>query len=125
MVRAPRGGPDIADVTAEYRRVQSAYEQPTLTLISRPSSAAILAIFRTMFSTEKPTIPTGRMHDQVDSLLADLRRADLPVVPTSNGRDACRKWMRDGWLSRTSDADLRVSLSSRLVYHRVPPLSGR
>ena len=95
----------MADVTAEYRRVQSAYEQPTLTLISRPSAAAILAIFRTMFSTEKPTVPTGRMHDQVGSLLADLRRADLAGVPSSNGQEACRKWMRDGWLSRTSDAE--------------------
>lgn len=95
----------MADVSAEYRRVQTAYEQPTLTLISRPSSAAILAIFRTMFSTEKPTVPTGRMHDQVDSLLADLRRADLPGVPSLNGQDACRKWMRDGWLNRTTDTD--------------------
>jgi hypothetical protein len=95
----------MTDVTAEYRRVQSAYAQPTLTLISRPSSAAIIAIFRTMFSTEKPTVPTARMHDQVDTLLRDLRRADFPNVPSSNGRDACIKWMKDGWLNRSSDDD--------------------
>lgn len=93
----------MVDVTAEYRRVQSAYAQPTLTLISRPSSAAIIAVFRTMFSTENPTVATARMHDQVDVLLRDLSRAELPGVPTSNGRDACLKWMRDGWLNRTSD----------------------
>lgn len=95
----------MADVAAEYRRVQTAYAQPTLGLISRPSSAAIIAIFRRMFSTEKPTVPTARLHDQVDALLRDLRQADLPNVPTSNGRDACLKWMRDGWLNRTSDDD--------------------
>lgn len=93
----------MADVVAEYRRVQTAYGQPTLALISRPSSAAIVAVFRTMFSTEKPTVPTARMHDQVDSLLNDLRRTDMPGVPASNGRDACLKWMKDGWLNRTSD----------------------
>lgn len=93
----------MAEVTAEYRRVESAYAQPTLALISRPSSAAIVAIFRTMFSTEKPTVPTARMHDQVDVLLRDLRRADLRGVPTSNGRDACMKWMKDGWLTRSTD----------------------
>lgn len=90
----------MSDVTAEYRRVQSAYTQPTLTLISRPSSAAIVAIFRTMFSTERPTVPTARMHDQVDALLRDLRRVDLPGVPSGNGRDACLRWMKDGWLTR-------------------------
>lgn len=95
----------MSDVTAEYRRVQSAYSQPTLTLISRPSSAAIVAIFRTMFSTENPTVPTARMHDQVDALLRDLRRADFPGVPSTNGRDACLRWMRDGWLNRNSDDD--------------------
>src|SRR3954447_785653 len=95
----------MADTTAEYRRVLSAYSQPTLTLISRKSSAAIVAIFRIMFSTENPTVPTARMHDQVDALLADLRRADLPDIPTTNGRDACLKWMKVGWLNRTTDDD--------------------
>lgn len=95
----------MADVAAEYRRVQSAYAQPTLTLISKSSSAAIVSIFRTMFSTEKPTVPTARMHDQVDALLRDLRRADFPNVPTANGRDACLKWMKDGWLNRHPDDD--------------------
>ena len=97
----------MSDVSAEFRRVQSAYEQPTLTLISRPSSAAIIAIFRTMFSTENPTVPTARMHDQVDALLADLRRSHFPGVPTTNGRDACQRWMRDGWLTRIPDAGRR------------------
>lgn len=95
----------MADVAAEYRRVQTAYSQPTLALISRPSSAAVVSIFRTMFSTEKPTVPTARMHDQVDSLLSDLRRADMPHIPSVNGRDACLKWMKDGWLSRYLDEE--------------------
>jgi hypothetical protein len=58
-----------------------------------------------MFSTEKPTVPTARMRDQVDALLRDLRRADFPNVPTANGPDACLRWMKDGWLSRHPDDD--------------------
>jgi hypothetical protein len=56
-----------------------------------------------MFSAENPTVSTARMHDQVDALLGDLRRAEVPGVPTSNGRDACLRWMKDGWLNRNSD----------------------
>lgn len=95
----------MADVGAEFRRVQTAYKQPTLRLLSRPTSVAVLTIFRLMFSVEKPTVPTARMHDQVDVLLADMRRDGLPDVPTGNGRDACLKWMSDGWLLRIPDDD--------------------
>lgn len=95
----------MTDVTAEFRRVQSAYTQPTLLLVSRKSSPAVIAVFRSMFSTEKPNVPTARMHDQVNGLLDDLRRAGLPDVPDLNGRDACKKWMNDGWLNRTTDAN--------------------
>jgi hypothetical protein len=95
----------MSDVAAEFRRVQTAYSQPTLTLISRPTSPAVLTIFRVMFTTEKPTVPTARMHDQVEELLADLRRADLPHIPGTSGKDACLRWMRDGWLLRLPDED--------------------
>jgi hypothetical protein len=95
----------MSDVASEFRRVQTAYTQPTLTLISRPTSPAVLTVFRIMFTAEKPTVPTARMHDQVEELLADLRRSDLPHVPSTNGRDSCLKWMRDGWLLRLPDDD--------------------
>lgn len=95
----------MADVASEYRRVKTAYAQPTLKLITRPSAVAVLTIFRLMFSVEKPTVPTARMHDQVDVLLADMRRADLKDIPTGNGRDACMHWMNVGWLLRISDDD--------------------
>jgi hypothetical protein len=90
----------MADVASEYRRVQTAYAQPTLRLITWPTSVAVVTILRLMFSVEKPTVPTARMHDQVDVLLADMRREGLANVPTGNGRDACLKWMSDGWLLR-------------------------
>ncbi len=47
----------------------------------------MLTIFRLMFSVEMPTVPTARMHDPVDVLLADMRREGLPNIPTGNGRD--------------------------------------
>lgn len=95
----------MADVASEYRRVQTAYAQPTLRLVTRPTSVAVVTIFRLMFSTEKPTVQTARMHDQVDVLLADMRRDGLANVPTGNGRDACLRWMSDGWLLRIPDDD--------------------
>lgn len=93
----------MSDAAAEYRRVQTAYEQPTLTLVHQKHAVTVLTCFRTLFSTENPTAPTARMHDQVDQILADLRLADLPNVPTMNGRDACQKWVKDGWLLRLLD----------------------
>jgi hypothetical protein len=84
----------MADVASEFRRVQTAYAQPTLRLLSR-----------LMFSVEKPTVPTARMHDQVDVLLGDMRREGLPNIPTGNGRDTCLRWMTDGWLLRLPDDD--------------------
>lgn len=95
----------MADVASEFRRVQTAYAQPTLRLLSRPTSVAVLTIFRLMFSVEKPTVPTARMHDQVDVLLADMRLEGLPNIPAGNGRDTCLKWMTDGWLLRLPDHD--------------------
>lgn len=50
----------MADVASEFRRVQTAYAQPTLRLLSRPTSVAVLTIFRLMFSVEKPGRAFGR-----------------------------------------------------------------
>lgn len=95
----------MADITAEFHRVQSAYEQPTLALLARSTARATVAILRTLFTADSPSIPTARMHDQVNELLAEMRRSDLPDVPTGNGRDVCLRWCKNQWLYRELDQD--------------------
>jgi hypothetical protein len=97
---------DVSDISAELSRVQSAYAQPTLTLLGKTTAPLIVAIFRTLFSRDTPTIPAARLHDQVEALLADLRQTVDPMsIPGRTGRDLCQQWMRDQWLIRTTNDD--------------------
>ena len=95
----------MSDITAAFSRVDSAYQQPTLSLLSRSTARATITILRTLFTAEQTSIPTARMHDQVNELLAEMRRADLPEVPTGNGRDVCQRWCKNQWLYRDLDRD--------------------
>jgi hypothetical protein len=63
-------------------------------------------IFRTLFSRDTLTIPATRLHDQVETLLAELRlTVDPKSIPGRTGRDLCQQWMRDQWLIRTTNHD--------------------
>lgn len=96
----------MSDISAELSRVQSAYAQPTLTLLGKTTAPVIVAIFRTLFSRDIPTITAARLHDQVEALLADLRQTVDPMsIPGRTGRDLCQQWMRDQWLIRTTNDD--------------------
>ena len=96
----------MSDISAELSRVQSAYAQPTLTLLRKTTAPVIVAIFRTLFSRDTPTITAARLHDKVEALLADLRQTVDPMgIPGRTGRDLCQQWMRDQWLIRTTNDD--------------------
>ena len=126
----------MSDIASEFRRVDSAYAEPTLTLLARPSARATIAILRTLFGTAGDPVPTARLHDQVDELLAQLRRADAPGVPTGNGRDVCLDWMHSQWLYRdpaehgseqyrlSSAAQEALRTVDRLTKERHTSLSG-
>jgi hypothetical protein len=97
---------DVTDISAELSRVQDAYEQPTLTLLGKTTAPVIVAIFRTLFSRDTLTIPAARLHDQVETRLAELRQTlDSKSIPGRTGRDLCQQWMRDQWLIRTTNDD--------------------
>jgi hypothetical protein len=94
----------VADVNAELSRVQDAYAQPTLTLLGKTTAPVIVALFRSMFSRETQSIPAARLHDRVETLLAELRQSlDPKLMPGGTGKDLCRRWMRDQWLILTTD----------------------
>jgi len=48
----------LSDIAAELARVRSAYEQPTLTLLGKDTAPVVLAVFRSLFTTERPRIAT-------------------------------------------------------------------
>lgn len=95
----------MSDITGELARVNSAYEQPTLTLLHQKQAPVILAIFRSSFSRDSVTIDAPRLHDQVTSYLDELRIAGVQDLPTASGRDLCLRWMRGQWITREASED--------------------
>lgn len=120
----------MSDIVGELARVRSAFETPTLTLLHKANAAVIIAVFRTAFSRDLRSVPAGRLQDQVETYLGELRLAGVPDVPTGSGRDLCLRWMRDQWLVRdtgddgtetyslTSHAQDALSLVKRLTQDR-------
>lgn len=95
----------MSDITVQYRRLLTAYEQPTLSLLAKDTAIPTLTVLRSLFSNEQLAVPAVRMHDQVADLMGELRMAGIPNVPTGNGRDLCQAWVRVSWLIRTTDED--------------------
>lgn len=94
----------MADVNAELSRVQEAYARPTLTLLGKTTAPVIVALFRSVFSRERQSVPAARLHDRVEVLLGELRQSvDPKLMPGGTGKDLCRRWMRDQWLVLTTD----------------------
>lgn len=95
----------LSDVNGQYARVRTAFEQPTLTLLSRQYAAVTVTLFRTCFSRESATVETSRLHQLLDNLLVDLRNAGA-AVPDQTGRELCQRWLKGGWLNRMPDESL-------------------
>jgi hypothetical protein len=123
-----RGEP-VSDVVAELARVREAFERPTLTLLHKPQAALVLTVFRTAFGRDMASVPADRLHTQVDVYLGELRQIGQDA-PKGTGRDLCRKWMREQWLTRyeddggevytlTSHAQAALSLVNSLMRDRV------
>ncbi len=93
------------DAVGELARVRSAFDQPTLTLLSRGNPRVTVTVFRSCFSRDVTAIGTARMHQLVDTLLDDLRAAGAPDIPSRSGRDLCQDWVRGLWLRRSTDDD--------------------
>lgn len=95
----------MSDIAGELARVRGAFAQPTLTLLHQKLAPVIIAIFRSSFGRDVRSIPTPRLHDQVDTYLDELRLAGVTELPTGSGRELCLRWMRRQWLLRSTDDD--------------------
>lgn len=97
----------MSEVLGQFAAVRAAFDQPTLTLLNRPSAAVTVTLLRTCFSSETPMVETARLHQLIDNLVIDLRNAGAAGVPDATGRELCQRWVKGDWLGRIHDADGR------------------
>ncbi|MFJ7287112.1 DUF3375 domain-containing protein [Curtobacterium sp. NPDC098951] len=128
----------MTDVDLEFARVRAVLDRPTLRLMSRPTSAVVLAVFRTVFDRDVQYVPADRMHLQVEEHVARLQAAgartpanearsaapDAGIASEQgepdarpNGRALCREWVAAQWLVRSNspDGDEQYSLTSHAL----------
>lgn len=119
----------MSDIVAELMRVREAFDRPTLTLLHKPQAPLVLTVFRTAFGRDMSSVPADRLHSQVDVYLGEMRQIG-EEAPRGTGRDLCRKWMREQWLTRydddgvesytlTSHSQAALSLVTSLMRDRV------
>ena len=80
----------MTDVDLEYARVRAVLDRPTLRLMSRPTSAVVLAVFRTVFDRDVQYVPADRMHLQVEEHVARLQSAGARVPAGDQQRSSSR-----------------------------------
>lgn len=106
----------MSSIVADRARVRAAFEQPTLSLLHQTHAAMVIAVFRSAFSRDAPTVPASRLHDMVDAFLDELRLAGAAdkELPTGTGRELCRRWVSGQWLIRAlaEDGAEQYSLTS-------------
>ncbi len=117
----------MTDVDLEFSRVRAVLDRPTLRLMSRPTSAAVIAVFRTVFDRDVQYVPADRMHLQVEEHVARLQSTGARVPASEqgegesdarpNGRALCRDWVAAQWLVRSNspDGDEQYSLTSHAL----------
>lgn len=115
----------MTDVDLEFARVRAVLDRPTLRLMSRPTSATVLAVFRTVFDRDVQYVPADRMHLQVEEHVARLVATGARVPASEqdehdarpNGRTLCREWVAAQWLVRSNspDGDEQYSLTSHAL----------
>jgi hypothetical protein len=114
----------VTDVDLEFARVRAVLDRPTVRLVARPTSAAVLAVFRSVFERDVQYVPADRMHLQVEEHIARLAASGSRVPggdreddERPNGRTLCREWVNAQWLVRSNspDGDEQYSLTSHAL----------
>jgi hypothetical protein len=112
------------DVRFQYGRVRAVLDRPTLHLVTRPTAAAVIAVFRAVFDRDVQYVPADRMHAQVEEHVSRLLElgARVPAAERSDegrpsGRTLCREWVAAQWLVRSNspDGDEQYSLTSHAL----------
>jgi len=96
----------MSEINGELARVQAAFKQPTLALLSQRQAPVVIAILSACFSRDARLVPTARLHIQVESFLAEIATSGLVSdLPDLSGRDVCLRWTKSQWLIRSTIAD--------------------
>ena len=101
----------MSDIVGELQRVAGAFETPTLALLHQRQTPVVIAIFRSSFARDTRSISSALFHEQIDTYLAELATAGIGGLPTGNGRDLARNWVRGQWLVRNPEEDGSESYS--------------
>lgn len=99
------GTDKVSHITGELVRVSAAFEQPTLSLLNQRQAPVVVAILNACFSRETRSVPTARLHVQVEGLIAEMATSGLADVPSGSGRDVCLRWTKAQWLIRSTASD--------------------
>lgn len=94
----------MSSIVGEYSRVTDAFDRPTLNLLKAHSASLIIAVMRSVFSSERTRITAEQMHAQVDAYLHELETAGQDSTKSS-GRALCQSWVRSKWLLRDNGPD--------------------
>ncbi|WP_411734303.1 DUF3375 family protein [Paeniglutamicibacter sp.] len=88
----------MADIGLELSRVQSAFDRPTLGLLSKNEAPLVVAIFRSTFSRDVTQMTATTFHAHVETLLGILASNGHDGYEPSQARQLCRDWVRRKWL---------------------------
>ena len=89
----------MGDVLGELRLVEQAFTRPTLQILRSKWAPVQVTVLRLVYDQERRSIPTDRLHADVDALLSILR-SEGEQVPNRSGKELCRDWMNNKWLVR-------------------------
>jgi Protein of unknown function (DUF3375) len=101
----------MSDIAGELARVRAAFGTSTLSLLHQRQASVVIAMFRSSFGRDSRAVPAVRLHEQVETYLAELRTMGADGLPTSSGRDLCRSWVQKQWLVRNLEDDGSESYS--------------
>lgn len=102
---------------ASYRRTVAAFKSPTLTLLHGKFAPFVVAALSSVFTADRPTAPVTDVHLEVGDTARELRQAGYENLPSGNGREICRYWVRVGWLVPQIEVGTEVyRLSAQAVF---------
>ncbi|MHC2998808.1 DUF3375 domain-containing protein [Microbacterium sp. HJ5] len=96
----------MTEIVGEFARVTEAFSQPTLALLYQRQAPVVVAILSICFSREVRTVPTARLHLQVEAAVADIATSGhADELPIGTGREMCLRWTNSRWLIRSTDPE--------------------
>lgn len=92
------------EAVGQLRLVEQAFARPTLRLLNGRWAPVQVAVLRLAFDRDRRSVPTDRLHADVDEILAILRGVGVDT-PAGTGREVSRRWMASKWLVRLNADD--------------------